>query len=210
MRVIHHQIGDPSPAQATTTRARRARISQTKRGGSTGPPDRSRRVNCGNDEGGQPEWGRRPGPDGGQPPHYAYSSGKHGDSLPMLPGSSRTAAAASQTGPDDLAAELNPHATELNPHKAVPAASRQSRSEAGFPRTGRSPPARQLVRAEPATTSPAVRGARDAQLASLAEHTRAYPPVSSKAVIWLVAVAAQISMFCHGEAGCEIGLRRMR
>jgi hypothetical protein len=34
--------------------------------------------------------------------------------------------------------------------------------------------------------------------------------VSSKAVIWLVAVAAQISMFCHGEAGCEIGLRRMR
>jgi len=29
-------------------------------------------------------------------------------------------------------------------------------------------------------------------------------------VIWLVAVAAQISMFCHGEAGCEIGLRRMR
>ena len=32
-----------------------------------------------------------------------------GDSLPLLPGSSRTAAAASQTGPDDLAAELNPH-----------------------------------------------------------------------------------------------------
>ena len=43
-----------------------------------------------------------------------------GDSLPLLPGSSRTAAAASQTGPDDLAAELNPHETELNPHKAVP------------------------------------------------------------------------------------------
>ena len=55
-----------------------------------------------------------------QPPHYAYSSGKHGDSLPLLPGSSGTAAAASQTGPDDLAAELNPHETELNPHKAVP------------------------------------------------------------------------------------------
>ena len=42
-----------------------------------------------------------------QPPHCALSSGKHGDSLPLLPGSSRTAAAASQTGPDDLAAELN-------------------------------------------------------------------------------------------------------
>jgi hypothetical protein len=37
-----------------------------------------------------------------------------------------------------------------------------------------------------------------------------YPPVSSKAVISLVAVAAQISMFCHGEVGREIGLRRMR
>ena len=51
-----------------------------------------------------------------QPPHYAYSPGKHGDSLPLLLGSSRTAAAASQTGPDDLAAELNPHETDLNPH----------------------------------------------------------------------------------------------
>jgi len=30
--VIHHQIGDPSPVQANTTRADRARISQTKRG----------------------------------------------------------------------------------------------------------------------------------------------------------------------------------
>jgi hypothetical protein len=50
-----------------------------------------------------------------QPHHYyALSSGKHGDSLPLLPGSSRTAAVASQTGPDDLAAELNPHETELN------------------------------------------------------------------------------------------------
>jgi hypothetical protein len=43
-----------------------------------------------------------------QPPRYAYSSGKRGDSLPLLPGSSRTAAAASQTGQDDLAAGLNP------------------------------------------------------------------------------------------------------
>ena len=56
----------------------------------------------------------------GDPWVRSKSSGKHGDSLPLLPGSSRTAAAASQTGPDDLAAELNPHETELNPHKAVP------------------------------------------------------------------------------------------
>ena len=82
-----------------------------------------------------------------------------GDSLPLLPGSSRTAAAASQTGPDDLAAELNPHETELNPHKAAPAASRQSRSEAGFPRTSHSLPARQLVRTEPATATSQAWGA---------------------------------------------------
>ena len=63
--VVHPRIGDLSPVQANTTRAGRARISQTKRGGSTGPPGRSRRVTCGNDEGGQPEWGRRPGPDCG-------------------------------------------------------------------------------------------------------------------------------------------------
>ena len=69
--------------------------------------------------------------------------------------------------------------TELNPHEAVPAASRQGRSGAGLRRTGRSPPAGQLVRAEPAATSPAIRGTRDAQLASLAGPARAYPPARS-------------------------------
>ena len=88
-----------------------------------------------------------------------------GDSLPLLPGSSRTAAAASQTGPDDLAAELNPHETVLNPHKAVPGGlAARADQKRGFPRTGRSPPARQPVRAEPATMSPAIRSAHDAQL----------------------------------------------
>ena len=52
-----------------------------------------------------------------QPHHYAYSSGKHVTASRCYPGSSRTAAAASPTGPDDLAAELNPHETELNPHE---------------------------------------------------------------------------------------------
>jgi len=47
--------------QANTARAGRARISQAKRGGSTGPPDRSRHVTCGNDEDGQPGSGRRQG-----------------------------------------------------------------------------------------------------------------------------------------------------
>jgi len=36
-----------------------------KRGGSTGQPDRSGRVKCGNDEGDQPEWNRGPGLDCG-------------------------------------------------------------------------------------------------------------------------------------------------
>ena len=76
-------------------------------------------MTCGNDEGGDPDRvARRAGPR--QPQHDASSSGKHGDSLPLLLTSPRTAAAAQETGPDDLAAELNPHKTELNPHKAVP------------------------------------------------------------------------------------------
>src|SRR6266568_429573 len=59
--VVHPQTGDLSPVQANTTWAGRARISQAKRGGSTGPPDRSRNVTCGNDEGGEPGSGRTQG-----------------------------------------------------------------------------------------------------------------------------------------------------
>ena len=51
---------------------------------------------------------------------------RHGDSIPLAGGRSCTAIAARQNGPDDLAAELNPHKPELNPHGAVPAARRQS------------------------------------------------------------------------------------
>jgi hypothetical protein len=50
--VVHPRTGDLSPAQANTKRAGRARYPQAERGGSAGPPDRSRRVNCGNDGGG--------------------------------------------------------------------------------------------------------------------------------------------------------------
>jgi hypothetical protein len=46
-RGIHHH-------SKLTRQAGQARISQAKRGGSTGPPDRSRHVTCGNDEGGEP------------------------------------------------------------------------------------------------------------------------------------------------------------
>jgi hypothetical protein len=85
--------------------------------------------------------------------------GKHGDGLRLLPGSSRAAVAAWETGPDDLAAELNPHKTDLNPHQAVPAVSRagadqkQCLSAHGAWLTGT-----QLARAGPAVTSPAIRG----------------------------------------------------
>ena len=92
----------------------------------------SRRVNCGNDEGGQPEWDRRPGADCGSritTLNHQASTATASRRCPAVPAPQ---AAASQTGPDDLAAELNPHETELNPHETVPAASRQSRSEAGL------------------------------------------------------------------------------
>ena len=52
-----------------------------------------------------------------QPHHMAPSSGQRGDSFPLLP---TAPAPGPQSGPDDLATELNPHKTELNPHKAVP------------------------------------------------------------------------------------------
>jgi hypothetical protein len=41
--------------------AGRARVSQAERGGSTGLPDRSRQVTCGNDEDGEPGSGRTQG-----------------------------------------------------------------------------------------------------------------------------------------------------
>src|SRR6185437_1683238 len=59
--VVHPQMGDLSPLQANTTTVGRARISQTTRGGSTGPPDQSRHVTCGNDEDGEPGSGRTQG-----------------------------------------------------------------------------------------------------------------------------------------------------
>jgi hypothetical protein len=52
-----------------------------------------------------------------QPHHEAPSPGQRGGSLPLLP---TAPALRPQSGPDDLATELNPHKTELNPHQAVP------------------------------------------------------------------------------------------
>jgi hypothetical protein len=143
--VLHHRFGDPSPLQANTARDGRARIPQATRGASAGPPGRSRHVTCGNNEDGQPEWSRRPGLDCGS----RLTALDHQEST-MTASRCCSAAPAPQPQPRKpaqmtLAAELNPHETELNPHEAVPPASRQGRSEAGFPRTGRSPPVRQLV-----------------------------------------------------------------
>jgi hypothetical protein len=58
---VHHRNGDLSPHQANTGRAGRVRISQARRGGGTGLPDRPRHVTCGNDEGGEPGSGRSQG-----------------------------------------------------------------------------------------------------------------------------------------------------
>jgi hypothetical protein len=49
---------------------------------------------------------------------------KYGDGLRLLPGSSRAAFAAWEAGLNDLAAELNPHKSELNPIRQSPAVSR--------------------------------------------------------------------------------------
>ena len=57
-----------------------------------------------------------PGPDRGSRITRRPPQGQRGDSLPLLP----VAPAPPQSGPDDLATELNPHETELNPHQAVP------------------------------------------------------------------------------------------
>jgi hypothetical protein len=63
--VVHPRIGDLSPLQANTKGQAGPAIRRRKGGASVGPPDRSGHVTCGNDEGGQPEWSRRPGPDCG-------------------------------------------------------------------------------------------------------------------------------------------------
>ena len=127
IRVVHHRNGDLSPVQANTTRAARVGIPQANSAASPGQHDQSERLTCGNDDRSQPESSYRPGPDGDirtAALHHLAVDMAGGDSLLLLPGSSRTAAAALRTSPDDLAAELNPHKTELNPHKAVEAASR--------------------------------------------------------------------------------------
>jgi hypothetical protein len=77
--------------------------------------------------------------------------------------------------------EFNPHETELNPIRRSRRLAAGADQERCFLRAwaGRSPSARQLVRAEPATTPPEIRGARDAQPASLAEPARACQPARS-------------------------------
>jgi hypothetical protein len=111
------------------------------------PRDQSEDLTCGND--GRVSRNRAAGQDrtAASAPRRSISW-QAGNSLLLLPGSSRTAAAALRTSPDDLAAELNPHKTELNPHKAVEAASRARTDQTGLPSSGQGPPARQLAKAE--------------------------------------------------------------
>ena len=108
-----------------------------KRDASTGRPDRTRHVTCGNDGGGEPGPGRMQGRTAAaaarrfiirdaqwQPPAAARKS-PHRSRSPREP--------AQMT----LAAELNPHKTELNPHKAVETASRAGTDQTGLPSSAR-------------------------------------------------------------------------
>jgi hypothetical protein len=88
--VIHHR-------SKLTRQGPAARIPQAKRGGSTGPPGRSRHVSGGNDEGGEPGPGRGQGRTAAAAARR-FIIGKHGGSLP-LPASPRAAAAAPANRP---------------------------------------------------------------------------------------------------------------
>jgi len=114
---IYHQ--SKLPRQGPPGPASRRRIAAAP----PGPHDQSEHLTCGNDDRGSAgiellaRTGRR------HPHRGAPSSGRQGDSLPLLPEDSAPQPQPPRTSPDDLAAELNPHKTELNPHKAVEAAS---------------------------------------------------------------------------------------
>ena len=98
-----------------------------------------------------------------------------------------------------LKAELNPHETELNPHEAVPGGwpPRQVRSRALL--AWAVAPARQLVRAESATTPPAIHGVRDAQLATPAEPARAYLACAVSRSMEPIGWATLIEPIRHGD-----------
>jgi hypothetical protein len=101
---------------------------------------------------------------------------------------------------------------KLNPHEAVPGGwpPLQLRSRAFLAWAVAS--ARQLAWAEPATTSPAIRGARDAQLATpagsrpAAEPARAYLACGVSGSMEPTGWAAQIEPIRHGAP--HSGLRR--
>jgi hypothetical protein len=107
-----------------------------------------------------------------QPPHCACSSGKRGDSPPQLPCIFRAAAAASQNGPYNHESRVEPPCG--SPRRLAATAGQEQAFLAWAVA-----PARQLARAKPTATSPAVRGARDARLATPAGPACVYPPARS-------------------------------
>jgi len=117
-RVVHHRNGDSSPVQASTAKGRPGRHLAAEGRRQRQPAARPGCVTCGNGEGGGP--GRRPvpGPDCGSRitrPHPRASAAAAFRSCWQFPHRPHT-------GPDDLAAELNPHKAIWT----VPAASRAS------------------------------------------------------------------------------------
>ena len=141
-RGIYHQPkltrqGPPGPAS-------RRRIAAAP----PGPHDQSEHLTCGNDDRGQPESSCRPGPDGGIRTVALHRLAGRVTASRCCPEVPAPQPQPPRTSPDDLAAELNPHKTELNPPKAVEAASRARTDQPGLPSSGQRPPARQLAKAE--------------------------------------------------------------
>ena len=156
--VVHPRTGDPSPLQANTARAGRARIPQAKRDASTGRPDRTRHVTCGNDGDGEPGPGRTQG-------RTAVAAARRfiiRDAQWQPPAAARKSPHRSRSPREP--AQMT-HAAELNPHKGVETTSRAGTNQTGLPSSARARPAWQLPGA---LTSPAVRCARDAPLPSRA------------------------------------------
>ena len=138
--MVHHRNGDLSPVKANTTRAARVGIPQANSGAAARPHDQSEHLTCGNDDRGQPGSSCRPGPDGGIRTAALHRLAGMVTASRCCPEVPAPQPKPPRTSPDDLAAELNPH-------KAVEAASRARTDRTGLPSSGQSSPARQLAKA---------------------------------------------------------------
>ena len=138
-------------------------------------------MGCGIGEDGQPEWSRTIGPDRGS----CLTALVHQDSAVTA---FRCCPAFSAPPPRLCKPAQMTMKTELNPHEAVPD---------GWPPGQISSRAFLAWAAEPATAPPAIHGARDAQLAMLAEPARV-PACAVSRSVEPVGWAKQIELIRHG------------